>query len=131
VSHRKEGNEQGEGNEGRLIMMTSSVASECFIARGLHASRELELAIVFPFEDERTGLYIAPMTHAQRCPVAIPRSPELFLCIAMLALIRVTEEADASQFMPNKKFCTKWCRKVTAVRQSTVCLQKGVAREHS
>jgi hypothetical protein len=27
VSHRKEGNEHGRGNEGRLIMMTSSVAS--------------------------------------------------------------------------------------------------------
>src|SRR5262245_42835857 len=45
VSHRKERNEQGRGNEGRLIMMTSSVASECFIVTGSHASRELEIVL--------------------------------------------------------------------------------------
>src|SRR5262245_56917376 len=45
VSHCKEGNEQGRGNEGRLIMMTSSVASECFIVTGSHASRELEIVL--------------------------------------------------------------------------------------
>src|SRR5262249_2947678 len=32
-------------NEGRLIMMTSSVASECFIVTGSHASRELEIVL--------------------------------------------------------------------------------------
>src|SRR5215472_4284696 len=45
VSRRKEGNEQVRGNKGRLIMMTSSVASECFIVTGLHASRELEIVL--------------------------------------------------------------------------------------
>src|SRR5262245_9310230 len=37
--------EQVRGNKERLIMMTSSVASECFIVTGLHASRELEIVL--------------------------------------------------------------------------------------